>query len=115
MQSRLNMLLTLCATLLLSGCIVSRHPAGIASSTGPLPRGYTALDAAEKASCSHRIMFLPITGKDDTDQIVSELLNEKGADVLVGVTVEHEQSIFALPFYGTDCTIVKGLVAKKPQ
>ena len=93
-------------------CIVSRHPAGIAPSTGPMSYPYSPLDAAEKSSCSYRIMFIPITGKDDTDQIISEMINEKGADALVGVSVEHEKSLFALPVVGSDCTIIKGLAVK---
>ena len=99
----------------LEACMVSRHPAGIAASNGPLPQSYTSLDVAKKSSCSYQFMFIPITGKDDTDQLISELINEKGADALVGVTVEHEQSLFALPVVGSDCTVVKGLAVKKSQ
>ena|SRR5690349_16568113 len=99
----------------LNACMVSRHPAGIAASNGPLPPSYTTLDAGTKSSCGYQFMFIPITGKDDTDQIISELINEKGADALVGVTVERELSLFALPVVGSDCTVVKGLAVKKSQ
>ena len=99
----------------LEACMVSRHPAGIAASNGPLPPNYTSLDAAEKSSCNYLFMFIPITGKDDTDQILSQIINEKGADALVGVTVEQERSLFALPVVGSDCTVVKGLAVKKSQ
>lgn len=99
----------------LNACMVSRHPAGIAASNGPLPQSYTTLDAGTKSSCGYQFMFIPITGKDDTDQIISELINEKGADALVGVTVEQELSRFALPVVGSDCTVVKGLAVKKSQ
>jgi hypothetical protein len=111
--STLVFCIALSAMLMLSACIVSRHPAGIASSTGPLPQAYTTLGAVEKSSCSYRIMFIPITGKDDTDQIISEIINEKGANALIGVTVEHEQSFFALPVTGSNCTVVKGIAVKK--
>ena len=111
----LVLLLAMLCLLSLDACRVSRHPAGIAASNGPLPQSYTTLDTGEKSSCSYRFMFIPITGKDNTDQIISELINEKGADALIGVTVEQELSLFALPVVGSDCTIVKGLAVKKSQ
>jgi hypothetical protein len=110
-----GLLAAMLCLLSVEACMVSRHPAGIAASTGPLPQGYTSLDAAEKSSCSYQFMFIPITGKDDTDQLFSQIINEKGADALVGVTVEQERSLFALPVVGSDCTVVKGLAVKKSQ
>jgi hypothetical protein len=99
----------------MEACVVSRHPAGIAASNGPLPQSYTSQDLASKSSCSYRFMSIPITGKDDTDQLISDLINETGADALIGVTVEHERSLFALPVVASDCTIVKGLTVRKSQ
>lgn len=103
--------LVLCG-LVLTSCIVSRHPAGIAPATAPLSSTYTALGPVEDSSCAYRVLFIPVSGKDPTDEIIARLLKEKGGDALAGVTVEHRGSTFALPLVGSDCTIVKGLAVK---
>jgi len=98
-----------------ASCIVSRHPAGIASSTAPVSSNYTVLGFAEESSCSYLILFIPFGGKDPTDQMITKALREHGADALAGVTVEHSGSVFALPLFASDCTIVKGQAVKNVQ
>ena len=99
----------------LSSCIVSRHPAGIASSSAPVSSTYTVLASVEETSCSYRILFIPFGGKDPTDEMIERAVKQKGADALAGVTVEHSGSTFALPIVASDCTIVKGLAVKNVQ
>lgn len=106
--------LCICACFMAS-CIVSRHPAGIASSTAPVSSTYTLLGFAEETSCSYRVLFIPFGGKDPTDEMIAKAVKENGADALAGVTVEHRGSTFALPLFGSDCTIVKGLAVKNVQ
>jgi hypothetical protein len=43
-----------------------------------------------------------------TQEIIDELVKEKGADALVGVTVEYTGEVFALPIVGAACLNVKG-------
>lgn len=90
-----------------------RHPAGIASSTHPLPTSYTALGAVEESSCGYRVLFVPVGGKDPTDRVIDRAIKQKGGDALVGVTVEQRSSTFFLPLVGSDCTIVNGIAVKK--
>lgn len=96
-------------------CIVSRHPAGIASSSAPVSATYTVLGLVEETSCHYRVLFIPIGGKDPTDEMIQRAVRQKGADALAGVTVEHSASIFALPLFASDCTIVKGQAVKNVQ
>ena len=103
-----------CAFLLVS-CIVSRHPAGIASSTAPVSSTYTVLGSVEVTSCSNQILFIPFGGKDPTHEMIERAVRHKGADALAGVTVEHYGSTFAIPLFASDCTIVKGLAVKNVQ
>ncbi|MGH7164875.1 MAG: hypothetical protein ACREIS_05040 [Nitrospiraceae bacterium] len=100
-------------TLTLASCIIARHPAGIASSTHPLPTSYTALGAVEESSCGYRVLFLPVGGKDPTDQVIDRAIKQKGGDALVGVTVEQRSSTLFLPVVASDCTVVNGLAVKK--
>lgn len=100
---------------LLASCIVSRHPAGIASSTAPVSSTYTVLGSVEETSCSYRVLFIPFGGKDPTHEMIERAVRQKGADALAGVTVEHSGSTFALPIVASDCTIVKGLAVKNVQ
>lgn len=106
--------LALCG-LVLASCIVSRHPAGIASSTGPVSATYIVLGPVEETSCHYRVLFIPIGGKDPTEEMIAKAVREKGSDALAGVTVEHRGSVFALPLFGSDCTIVKGIAVKNVQ
>jgi hypothetical protein len=106
--------LGMCAFLFAS-CIVSRHPAGIASSTAPVSSTYTVLGSVEETSCSNQILFIPFGGKDPTDEMIEKAVRQKGADALAGVTVEHYGSTFAIPLFASDCTIVKGLAVKNVQ
>ncbi len=98
---------------MLASCIIMRHPAGIASSTHPLPASYTALGAVEESSCGYRVLFLPVGGKDPTDQVIDRAIKQKGADALVGVTVEHQSSTLFLPLVAKDCIVVNGIAVKK--
>lgn len=100
---------------LLASCIVSRHPAGIASSTAPVSSTYTVLGSVEETSCQYRVLFIPFGGKDPTDEMIEKAVRQKGADALAGVTVEHRGSTFALPFFASDCTIVKGVAVQNVQ
>lgn len=43
-----------------------------------------------------------------TQEIIDELTKEKGADALVGLTVEYSGEVFALPIVGASCLNVKG-------
>jgi hypothetical protein len=100
------------AILALGGCIVSRHPAGIASSTAPIAPGYSKIGLAERDSCSYWVFFIPVSSMDRADEIIDELVKEKGALALVGVTVEHTRHTFVLPLFGSECTSVRGQVVK---
>jgi hypothetical protein len=103
--------LTICVALLTS-CIMSRHPVGIASSTSPVPSAYTAFGPVEETSCAYQFLFIPVSGKAQTDEIITTLLKERAADAIIGVTVEQRWSVFALPIVGSDCTVVKGTLVK---
>lgn len=93
-----------------SGCI-SRHPAGIAPSTLPLPSAHTILGPVEASSCKWAVLLIPVSGKSTTDEIIEQLVQGKGATALIAVTVEHKVSQYL--FVGSDCTIVKGLAVKE--
>ena len=88
----------------------ARHPAGIAPSTSPLPSSYTVLGPVEASSCKWVVLFLPVSGKSTTDEIIGQLVQSKGGTALIGVTVEHQVTQY--PFVGSDCSIVKGLAVK---
>ena len=103
--------LSLIATLLAS-CIMSRHPAGIAASTTPVISGYTVLGPVEESSCAYQVLFIPVSGKSSTDEIITTVLRERAADGLIGVTVEQRWSVFALPLVASDCTVIKGQLVK---
>jgi hypothetical protein len=100
---------------LLGSCIVSRHPAGIASSTSPIPTTYTVLGSAQDSSCQYWVLLLPIVGKDSTDEMIARLVKEQGGDSLIGVTVEYRSSVFALPLFGSNCTLITGQVVRSAQ
>jgi hypothetical protein len=93
---------------LLSSCVVGRHPAGIASETSPLTTDYTVIGPVEGSSCRSWLLGLPLGGMRNTQEIIDELVKEKGADALVGVTVEYTGEVFALPVVGASCLNVKG-------
>ena len=94
-----------------SACIIARHPAGIAPSTSPLlSSSYTVLGHVEASSCKWVVLMLPVSGKSSTDKIIEQLIQEKGATALIGVTVEQETTLY--PFMGSDCSIVKGTAVK---
>jgi hypothetical protein len=95
-------------SLLASSCSVSRHPAGIAGSTMPVTSSYTVIGPVAASSCSYWIFYVPVSGMDSSDTMIDALVKQKGAHGLIGVTVEHEFSAFALPLFGSECTIVKG-------
>ena len=103
----LSVAVLLC-TLLASSCTISRHPAGIADSTIPVTSSYTMIGSVAASSCSYWVFYIPVSGMDSTDAMIDALVKQKGAHGLVGVTVEHEFSTFALPLFGSECTIVKG-------
>ncbi len=98
--------------LLLSSCIVSSHPAGIASSSSPVYANYTVLGPAEESSCTYRVFIFPFGGKDPTEQLIEKAVKSQGGDALAGVTVELRSSYLLYLFGGRECTIVKGLVVK---
>lgn len=97
---------------LLASCIVGSHPAGIASSSSPVGANYTVLGSAEESSCYYRILILPLGGKEPTEQLIAKAVKDKGGDALAGVTVELRSSTLALPLFGKECTIVRGMVVK---
>jgi hypothetical protein len=99
-------------TFFLTSCIVSRHPVGIASASGPTSLTYTILGPVEDSSCGYRVLIFPGMDKEDTHEIIARLIKEHGADALVGVTVEHRQSVFAIPLFASDCLIVTGVAVK---
>lgn len=103
--------LALC-TALLTSCIMSRHPVGIASSTSPVPSSYTVFGPVEESSCAYQFLFIPVSGRARTDEIISTVLKERAADAIIGVTVEDRLSVFALPIVGSECTVVKGTLVK---
>ncbi len=92
----------------LGGCIVTRHPAGIASSSTPLTADYTEIGPVESNSCASWLLGIPLGGTSETAVMIDDLVKEKGADALVGVTVEHTGYVFPLPLFGSSCTTVKG-------
>ena len=95
--------------LLLAAC-VARHPSGIAPSTGPVTPTYTTLGPVGESDCAYWALILPLGGKTSTHEIISRLVKDKGADALVGVTVEERLTSFIL--FGNDCTVVKGTAVK---
>lgn len=101
-------LVALALPVLLSACVVSRHPSGIASETAPLASDYTVIGPTEGSSCRSWLLGLPLGGMRTTQEVIDELVKEKGADALVGVTVEYTREVFALPIVGASCLNVKG-------
>lgn len=101
-------LLAVCGLLLVS--CVARHPSGIAPSTAPVSSTYTVLGVVEESDCATWVLILPIGGKADTHHIIERLVKDKGADALIGVTVEERLTSFIL--FGNDCTVVKGTAVK---
>lgn len=97
---------------LLSACVVGRHPSGIASETAPLASDYTIIGPVEESSCRSWLFGIPLGAMDSTAEIIDQLVKEKGADALVGVTVEYTSAVFALPLAGNTCTSVKGHAAR---
>ncbi len=106
--------LFLCS-LLLSSCIVTRHPTGIAPSTAPVTSNYTILGPVEESDCVYRVLIIPFGGKDDQQEMIDRLTKSKGADALIGVTVEHMNSMFVLPVVGQNCTIINGIAVKNAR
>lgn len=99
----------------LASCVISRHPAGIAASTAPVSSNYTSLGAVEDRTCNYLILFIiPLFSKDPTYQLIDELTKAKGADALIGVTVEH-RFVSLIPFGQSDCTVVKGIAVKNSK
>ena len=92
----------------LTSCIVSRHPYSIISASKPISSNYVVLGAVEESSCSPWFLLIPLGGKTSSDEIMTRLIKENGADALVGVTVEHKESLFSIPIMGSECTIVTG-------
>lgn len=103
-----------CCTFLLSAC-VSRHPAGIASASAPVTPTYTVLGPAEESDCGIWFLIIPLGGKDPTHEILDRLVREKGADALIGVTVEERVWAFPLPLFGSHCTVVRGIAVKNAK
>ncbi|MCA9498521.1 MAG: hypothetical protein KC588_04925 [Nitrospira sp.] len=101
-------LLGIIGVCLLASCIVTRHPFGIINSTEPLSPHYVVLDEVERSTCSPWFLLIPFGSKTSTEEIITDLIKENGADALVGVTVENKKSLFVIPIMGNDCTIVKG-------
>ena len=99
--------LTLCG--LLAAC-VARHPSGIAPSTAPVTSTYTVLGPVEESDCAYWVLILPLGGKAATHDVISRLVKDKGADALIGVTVEERLTSFIL--FGNDCTVIKGTAVK---
>jgi len=97
---------------LLSSCIVSRHPYAIISSTKPISPNYVILTSVEESSCSPWFLLIPLGGKSSSEEIIAGLEQQNGADALVGVTVEHEESLFSIPIMGNECTNIKGQAVK---
>jgi hypothetical protein len=101
-------------SLALSAC-VARHPAGIASSSAPVTPTYTVLGPVEDTDCASWILIIPVGGKAPVHEIIDKLTKEKGADALIGVTVEERQWAFPIPIFGRDCSIVKGTAVKNTK
>jgi hypothetical protein len=101
-------LVAIALPILLSACVIGRHPAGIASESGPLTTDYTVIGPVEGSSCRSWLLGLPLGGMRSTQEIIDELVKEQGADALVGVTVEYTGEVFALPVVGASCLNVKG-------
>lgn len=99
---------------LLASC-VARHPSGIAPSSTPVSATYTVLGPAEQSDCGVWILFIPIGGKDPAHEIIAALVREKGADALIGVTVEERVWSFPLPLFGSRCIVVKGTAVKNTR
>lgn len=100
---------------LLSGCVIGRHPVGIASSTTPLNSDYTVLGPAERSSCRNWFLGIPLGGMSNTQELIDELVKEKGGEALVGVTVEYSGEVFALPVVGASCLNIKGLAVRSEK
>jgi hypothetical protein len=97
----------------LTSCI-ARRPAGIASSTAPVTPIYANLGEVEDTTCNYSILYIiPWLSKDPTNQLIDNLVKQKGADALIGVVVEHRQTVY--PFFASDCTVVKGHAVKNSR
>lgn len=105
--------LALCG-LLLASCI-ARHPAGIAQATAPVSPTYTVLGPAEESDCGAWVLFIPFGGKDPTHELIERLVQNQGADALIGVTVEERVWAFPIPLFGSHCTVVKGTAVKNAK
>ncbi|MEW6544386.1 MAG: hypothetical protein AB1411_12355 [Nitrospirota bacterium] len=103
-----------CCPFLLAAC-VSRHPSGIASASGPVTPTYTVLGPVEDSDCGYWILIVPLGGKAPSHEIIENLVKERGADALVGVTVEERVWAFPLPLFGSHCTVVKGTAVKNSK
>ena len=102
--------------LLLTGCIVSRHPAGISASSTPLNATYTVLGPAEDSSCRYYLLaVVPLGGMDESDEIIGRMVKERGGDGLINVIVEVRNAYFPLPVASSTCTIVTGKVVKNTR
>lgn len=101
-------LVAIAVPILLNACVVGRHPAGIASESAPLTSDYTVIGPVEGSSCRTWLLGVPLGGMRSTQEIIDELVKEKGADALVGLTVEYTGEVFALPVVGAACLNVKG-------
>lgn len=100
---------------LLTSCIVTSHPAGIASSSAPVTPNYSVLGPAEESSCFYRVLIFPLGGKEPVEHLIAKAVKDKGGDAVVGVTVELRSSTLVLPLTSRECVIVKGLVVKNTQ
>lgn len=103
----------LIAITLLTACI-ARRPAGIASSTAPITSTYTPLGEVEDETCNYSILYIiPWFSKDPTNQLIDKMVKGKGADALIGVVVEDRHALY--PFFGKNCTVVKGIAVKNSR
>ncbi len=106
--------LVLCC-LALAACMISRHPVGIATASAPVTPTYTVIGPVEESDCSYHFLFLPLGLRDAPDELIERLVKEKGADALIGVTVEERSALFPLPIMWNTCTIVTGLAVKNTR
>jgi hypothetical protein len=70
------------------------------------------LGPVEDSSCMSYLLLLPIGTMDEPDAIIARLVQERGGDALISLTVELRNSTFALPIVSSTCTIVKGIAVK---
>ena len=98
------------ASLLAAGCV--HAPGGIAASTVPVEgRRYQVL--GRTAGTDSYILlfgFLPIFGSNSTREAVEDALERKGADALIGVTVDtytHYWILFSRSVISVEGTAIK--------